>query len=460
MRVQTNRLVALTGALALALTVTACGSNGDGDGDTVHLTVGMNAIAGGKNTTEAEWVEEWVIPEFEAAQAARGVSVEVTFEPSGVDDEQYKSRLALDLQSGTGPDIYTLDGIWLGEFAQAGYVRPLADTGQAATDWDGWAQIPDAVQRLATFDGERYGVPAGTDGRVLFYHRRLFAEAGLPADWQPTSWAEILAAGEALARLDGVTPIQLNAGTAMGEATTMQGVLPLLAGTGESIHTEDGRWTGASPGLERVLGLYADVYQAGLGDPRLQQEAQGRDKSFEEFARGEIGILLESDYFWRGVVNPVTGVAPMADRDETVGYALVPAAEPGAGPAGADFVSTSGGNVRVLSSATEHPELAWELLAFMHSAEAVTAFVGDEPRITARSDVNERVLGDDPMLTFVNERVLPVTSYRPALEVYPRVSVLLQEATAAVVGGTDPARAAADYRDGLEEVVDGDDITP
>ncbi|UED83306.1 extracellular solute-binding protein [Streptomyces profundus] len=459
MRVLTRRAMALTGAMALAGSLTACGSDDEGDGGAIQLTVAMNAIADGKNAAEADWVEQWVIPEFEAAQAEAGVSVEVTFEPSGVDDEQFKSRLALDLQSGSGPDVYTLDGIWLGEFAQAGYVQPLAGTGADADAWDGWEQIPDAVQELGTFDGELYGIPAGTDGRVLFYNRNLFAEAGLPTDWQPTSWDEILQAGEALATLDGVTPIQLNGGSAMGEATTMQGVLPLLAGVGEEVHT-DGVWTGATPGLGRVLGLYADVYGQGLGDPQLQQETQGRDKSFEEFAANEVGILVESDYFWRSVVNPVNGVAPMEDRDEAVGYALIPAAEPGSGIRGQDFVSTSGGNIRVVNPASDHAELAHELLTFMHSAEAFTALVGDDPRITARMDVNERLLGADPMLAFVNEQVLPLTSYRPALDVYPRVSVLLQEATAAVVGGTAPDQAAADYQESLEGIVDGDDVTP
>ncbi|RMI46029.1 extracellular solute-binding protein [Streptomyces triticirhizae] len=456
MRVLTRRLVALTGALALAGAVAGCGSDGDGDSGTIELTISMNAISGGKNAAEADWIEQWLIPRFEAAQEEAGVAVEVTFEPSGVDDEQYKSRLALDLQSGSGPDVYALDGIWLGEFAQAGYVQPLEDTTPDFASWEGWEQIPEAVQQLATFEGALYGIPAGTDGRVLFYHRELFAEAGLPTDWQPTSWAEITEAAEALAGVDGVTPVQLNAGTAMGEATTMQGVLPLLAGAGEEVHTEGAGWTGATEGLERVLGLYAEIYGNGLGDPQLQQETQGRDKSFEEFAAGEIGILLEGDYFWRSVVNPNNGVAPMENRDEAVGYALIPAAEPGAGVNGADFVSTSGGNVRVVNPASDHADLAWELLTFMHSAEALTAAVGDDPRITARADVNEQLLGDDPMLTFVNEEVLPITSFRPALEVYPQVSVLLQEATAAVVDGEDPGQAAADYQEALEEVVDGD----
>ena len=39
--------------------------------------------------------------------------------------------------------------------------------------------------------------------------------------------------------------MQINAGTAMGEATTMQGALPLLVGTGEQIWA-DGTWQGGS----------------------------------------------------------------------------------------------------------------------------------------------------------------------------------------------------------------------
>src|SRR5690606_1411750 len=316
----------------------------------------------------------------------------------------------------------------------------------------------EAVQSAMSFEGERYGVPQGADGRVLYYNKELFAQAELPEDWQPTSWDEILETARTLSSLDGVIPLQLNAGTAMGEATTMQGVLPLLAGTGEEIYT-DGQWTGASPGLTETLRLYQDVYGGGLGDPLLQQEAQGRDKSFERFAEGTIGILAESDYFWRDVIAPQTGLTPMADRDEDVGYALIPAAAPGRGLNGQDFVSMSGGSARVLNQATSHPDLAWELLAFMHSEEALTAFAEERTVITPRTDVNERVLANDPMLSFVAEEVLPLTSYRPGVAAYPQVSVLLQEATAAVVSGDDPADAAAAYEEGLAEVVGADHVT-
>jgi multiple sugar transport system substrate-binding protein len=390
-----------------------------------------------------------------------GKDVTVEFQPQGVDDEDYKTKIALDLQSGKGADIIGMDGIWIGEFAEAGYIAPLSDVGGDQVDsWDGWEQIPDAVQNALSFDGDRYGVPQGADGRVLYYNKDLFAQAGLPEDWQPTSWDEILDAARDLQKVDGVTPIQLNAGTAMGEATTMQGLLPLIVGTGEEVY-EDEKWTGATDGMKEALDLYKTIYvDDGLGDPVLQQEAAGRDTSFQLFAEGKIGILLEGDYFWRSVINPAEGIgtAPMADRDTVVGYAKIPAIEPGDGINDQDFVSMSGGTGRVLNPNSAHPELAWELLAFMNSAEAFEARLAGTISISPRTDVNEKLLASDPMLTFVNDEVLPITAYRPGLAAYPQVSVLLQQATLDVATGTSVEDALSTYVNGLEGVVGEDAI--
>ncbi|MBA2416866.1 MAG: extracellular solute-binding protein [Geodermatophilaceae bacterium] len=465
---RTVRLIAVTTGLALA--ATGClGGTSEEQTDTergaeateVTLTIAANAVSGGKNAEEADWIENYVIPEFVAAQEAEGVDVTVEFQSSGVDDEDYKSKIALDLRTGSGADIVSLDGIWVGEFAEAGYILPLTEVvGDTVEEWDGWEQIPDAVQANMSFNDERYGVPAGSDGRVLFYNKELFAQAGLPEDWQPTSWTEILDAARALQGIDGVTPIQLNAGTAMGEATTMQGVLPLLVGTGERIYDEDGgTWQGNTQNIRDVLGFYQTVYGEELGDPTLQQEAQGRDKSFAEFAAGTIGILMEGDYFWRSVIEPTQGVAPMANRDEVVGFTRLPAMEPGSGIEEQDFVSMSGGGGRVLNPATEFPQQAWELLTFMNSADATIELIGDGARLTQREDVNSEILADDPMLSFIAEEVVPLSAYRPGLAVYPQISVALQQATLDVVTGMPPEEAAAKYQQAVEAALGGaDDI--
>jgi multiple sugar transport system substrate-binding protein len=469
----TRRNLGAAGVLAAALLLTACGGGGDpapeageetgsgADSGPVTLTITANAISGGKNAAEADWIADYVIPEFEAAQEAEGRDVTVEFEAQGVDDEDYKTKIALDLQSGGGADIIGMDGIWVGEFAEAGYIAPLSEVGgDAVDDWEGWEQIPDAVQNALSFEDERYGIPQGADGRVLYYNKDLFAQAGLEEDWQPTSWEDVLDAGRALKQVEGVIPIQLNAGTAMGEATTMQGVLPMLVGTGAQVW-EDGKWLGGTEELGQVLDLYKTIYvDEGLGDPVLQQEASGRDTSFAQFAAGEIGILLEGDYLWRSVINPAEGVgtAPMANRDEVVGYTRIPAMEPGSGINGQDFVSMSGGTGRVLNPNSENPELAWELLAFMNSAEAFEARIAGTLSITPRDDVNATVLANDPMLTYISEEVLPLSAYRPGLAAYPQVSVALQEATAAVVSGTPTEDALATYADTVAEIVGEDNV--
>jgi multiple sugar transport system substrate-binding protein len=458
-------VVTLTGLAVVAATTGCLGtkesppSTRNADAKEFTLTIAANAISGGKNATGADWVTNWVIPKFVEDQKAKGRTAHVSFQPSGAGDEDYKSKISLDLKTGSGADIYAIDGIWVGEFADAGYIKPIEDMigKDPANQWDGWSQIPPAVQNNMSYHGKRYGVPSGTDGRVIFFNKKLFAQAGLPADWQPKNWDEIVSTGQTIkSKLPGVTPIQLNAGTAMGEATTMQGALPLLVGAGQQIWS-DGKWQGNTQAMRDALGVYQKVYGGGLGDPVLQQDAKGRDKSFQAFAAGKIAILLESDYFWRSVVEPAKGIAKMADRDQAVGWAMIPAKAAGAGIRKQDFVSMSGGGGNVLNPATKYPRQAWDLLKFMNSKEATVALLGGSARITQRQDVNNEVLSSDPMLSFIAQKVVPLTAFRPGFAVYPRVSLALQQATLDVTTGKTPADAAATYQRTIEPIVGGAD---
>jgi multiple sugar transport system substrate-binding protein len=456
----------LATVLAAALVLSGClgkqqdnNANQNSQAKDISLTITSNSVAGGKNAAGAQWITDWVIPKFVEAQKAKGVNATVKFDGIGSDDKDYKTKISLDFNTRGGGDVVEIDGIWLGEFAQGGQVRPLDDVvGKDKVDaWDGWKQVPDAVQALGKFDGKRYGVPVGTDGRVLFFNKKLFAQAGLPADWQPKSWDDIVSAGQKLKALPGVTPIQLNAGTVMTEATSMQGVLPLLVGTGKTIY-DNGKWLGSSQNVKDVLGLYQRIYGGGLGDPLMQQEAKGRDRSFAEFADNKIGILLESDYFWRSVVEPNKGVAKMADRNTAVGWALIPAKTSGAGVSRQDYVSMSGGSIRIVNPNSKFPQQAWELLQFMNSYDATKARLAGTAQLTQRDDVNKEVLSGDPMLSFVATKVLPITRFRPGLADYTKVSAALQQATADVISGKSPDQAAAGYQDALVKAVGADKV--
>ena len=432
---------------------------GDSQAEMVTISVVENAVRGGNSSSLANWYIDYAIPTFEIMMADNGTPVTVEFIEGAVGDEDYKTRLALDLSVGKGADVMGFDQFWTAEFAAAELIKPLNEVvGPQVDDWDGWTQIPDAVGGSLEVDGERYGVPFGTDGRVLYFRTDLFEQAGLSTSWQPTSWDEILEAARTIqSELPGVIPIQLNAGVSMGEATTLQGFIPILLGTGQGL-LDGSLWYGDTPELRQALSFFETIYGEELGDVDMQLRADGRERSFQAFSEGKIAILAEGDYFWRGVVSADANF-PVENREEIVGFAKIPAMTPGSGIRGQGFVSASGGTGRVMNPNTEHPDEAWAFMSFLGSKEALTNFVGVEPRITARSDVNEFGIEDDPLLTYVAEEVLPITWYRPGFETYPPISESIQLMVENVVAGRSTvAEAAEEFNRQLEAIVGSENI--
>jgi multiple sugar transport system substrate-binding protein len=369
--------------------------------------------------------------------------------------EDLRQQYVLDLGVGSGPDIMAFDGFWLPEFVEGGLLQPLTEVvGDEVLDWEGWGVIPEGIQAIMSFDDQLYGIPRGTDGRVIWYRTDLFEQAGLPADWQPTSWEEVLEAARTIkSELEGVTSIQLNAGTAMGEATTMQGYLMTLLGAGHHIYDfEQGKWIVSSPEILETLELYETIYVTEeLGNARWQLVENGRDLSFEAFSNGEVAMLVEGDFFWRGPLAPETGNFPMENRDEIVTFAMMPAIEPGAGFNGQDFVTISGGTGYLLNANTEHPQEAWALLSFMFSKESVDSLQELQPRIRARLDVE---VPNDTTMSRIASDVLPMTTIRPQLPEYNQVSAQAQLMTERVVSGEmTPMEAMEAYAEAVTEIV-------
>ena len=433
------------------------------------VEIAANAIPGGKNSQTASWINNFVIPKFTLASAQKGQQVKVNFVPKGIDDNAFKTQLALDLSAKRGADIINLDGFWIAEFAEANYIKPLATVlgKKTVNAWDGWSQMPKSIQGVMSYDGKLFGTPSGTDGRIIYYNKKLFADAGLPTDWQPKSWAEILTAAQTLKTklpADSV-PFQLNAGAGMGEATAMQGFLNFIAGAGSLIYDNKSKqWQGNTKAVRDMLTFYNEVYNVKkVGNSEWQKLAgeAGRNASFEAFSKGKLAMMIEGDYMWRGVINPATGNFKMADRDTNVGFARIPSQTAGSGVGKQNFVSYSGGGGYVVNPNTANKATTWELLKFMNSEEAILAFmsIGNSVRITQRADVNAVTLTSDLCLKFVFEKAIPVTFFRPPSADYNAVSTLLQKATAEIVQGSSVAQVAADYETALKALVGADKVT-
>jgi multiple sugar transport system substrate-binding protein len=419
----------------------------------VDLDVTCRCVIGGVNSATAQWIEESVIPAFEAAHP----DVNVTLNQFGGEDAQLTQQLALDFSTGAGPDVSAFDGFLIPSFVEGGLLKSLDEVaGAEVNNWSGWAALSDGSRALMEYQGKFYGIPLGTDVRMIYTRKDMLAEAGINADnWQPTSWEDVLDAARAVKEAFPESfPIQLNAGVAMGEATTMQGYWLALLGTGEAVTDENGKFIVSSQGILDTLNLYKTIYvDEQLGDQRAQLLADGRNRSFANFRDGVTALLLEGDYFYRSV-TPEGSEFAVANRDEVMGWAKVPAKEPGAGIRGQDFVTISGGTGFVLNPATDTPAEAWAFLSFMNEPEQLAAFQELQPRITARTDV---AIPDSPFLTETSQALLPLTTARPNDPNYNAVSSEIQRMTEAVVSGElSPEDAMAQYKAAVTAIVGAD----
>lgn len=138
---------------------------------------------GGVSGVELQWLTETVKPAFEEQMAAAGTPVTVEIPDSGnVSGEDQRQQYVLDLSVGEGFDLMTFDGFWLPEFVDGGLLKPLTEVvGEEANDWEGWAQIPASLQNILGYDGNIYGIPRGTDARVIWYNRDILKQPGCRA---------------------------------------------------------------------------------------------------------------------------------------------------------------------------------------------------------------------------------------------------------------------------------------
>jgi multiple sugar transport system substrate-binding protein len=424
--------------------------------DEIKLTITCRCVTDGVNAQEVVWLKEYVIPNFEAAMTAEGKNVKVELVEFGGSDEELKQQYALDLGAGGGYDVFAFDGFWVPEFVDAELLKPLNEiAGPAVDEWEGWSHISTGIQGILGYQNKLYGIAAGTDVREIFYRTDVFEKAGIALPWQPATWEDVLATARQLKDAGVEIPIQLDAGTSMGEATTMQGWFMALLGAGEHMYDfEQGKWIVSSPAILDALKLYKTIYvDEKLGDARMQLVADGRDQSFAAFGEGKIAMLVEGDWFWR---SAILDHIDKETRDQVVSWAKMPAKEPGTGYKGQDFVTISGGTGWVLNPNTKNPAEAWGLLAAMSSQDAQMKWEEMNPRINFRDDVP--VAGDEAMSAMASA-LLPLTTVRPMLPDYSKISAEAQLMTERVVSGEmSPEDAMAAFAEAVTEIAGAENV--
>ncbi|MFE7444496.1 extracellular solute-binding protein [Streptomyces chartreusis] len=441
-------LLALT--LAAAGTLTACGGGSGSDPDTVKVSYKQSTDNSIKvmDTYLAD-----IKKQFEKANPGK----KVEFVPIKAPDSEYYTKLQQMLRSPkTAPDLVYEDTFLINSDITSGYLKPLDPY---LAKWQDWNQFIDTAQAAAKGeDGKTYGVPDGTDTRGLWFSKDVFKKAGLPADWQPKTWNDVLEAARTVKeKVPGVIPLNVYTGKPVGEAATMQTFEMLLYGTNDGtadpLYDKSAKkWVAGSKGFKDSLSFVETVYKEKLGpevsdalDPNVGTRVRG-----EWLPKGKLAIALDGSWLPQDWL-PGSG-HEWPEWSEELGLAAMPT-QNGQAPG---KVSMSGGWTWSVPAKAGNPDLAFEFIKTMQTKANAQKWYIANSGIAVRKDV-----ADDPSYTDAQPGIkfftdlVASTHYRPAFPAYPKVSTAVQEAMEGVTtGDLSVDDAAKGYDEELKSATD------
>lgn len=438
------------GAAALLPLASLAGCSGGGR-DAGTLRIAFQQF--GSNTIKQEWIER-------AAEtfSAQNPELVIDLVPIVASENDYFTKNELLMSSPrTSPDLVYEDSFILLSDVGAGYLQPMTDLVEG---WDHWDDIAEASKLAVTGeDGEVYGVPITTDTRAIWFHREVFERAGLPADWQPTSWEDILEAARAIKDSGSeAIPFFMFAGTPQGEKASMQGFEMLLYGTGDGtgLYDEDTKkWVLGSQGFIDSLAFLKTVVDeeltASLGqllDPNISEQIYT-----SLLPDAKLGMLIDGSWISQNWTE--TAGRPWPEWPEVVGLADMPTQDGG----GTGTVTLAGGWGLSIPQHVTDRETAFRFLETLVSTETLVDYAIADNHITVRNDVAEveEYLSYSPAVEYFT-KLLDTAYYRPALPAYPEVSSALQEAMEAVLTGSEPEAAAAAYDATVRDIVGPENV--
>lgn len=444
---------ALTPLVALALaatTLTACGGGSGSDPDTVKVSFKQSTDNSIKvmDTYLAD-----IKKQFEKAHP--GKKVELV--PIKAPDSEYYTKLQQMLRSPkTAPDLVYEDTFLINSDITSGYLKPLDPY---LAKWPDWNRFIDTAKAAAKGeDGKTYGVPDGTDTRGLWFNKDIFKKAGLPADWQPKTWNDVLAAARTIKeKVPDVIPLNAYTGKPVGEAATMQTFEMLLYGTGDGgtdplYDKNSKKWIAGGKGFEDALSFVETVYKEKLGpdvsdalDPNVMTRVRG-----EWLPQGKLAIALDGSWLPQDWL-PGSG-HEWPEWSRTLGLAAMPT-QHGQAPG---KVSMSGGWTWSIPAKAGNPDLAFEFVKTMQTKANAQKWYVANSGIAVREDVAEdpAYVDAQPGIKFFTDLV-STTHYRPAYPAYPKVSTAIQEAMEGVTtGDTSVKEATSSYTDALKDATD------
>lgn len=378
-----------------------------------------------------------LLPEFEAKT---GIKVNYEIVPY----ENTREKEVLDFTSNGDLTMALVDLVWMGEFAENGWIVPIEElTAQTEiTDpnlkLDGF--FPLLLDAFGSWGGTTYGLPFDNYSGLLFYNACMLKDAGFDAP--PATWQELKDVYGPKLTDASKNQYAFALQSRRGETQSADSFMRVLWPFGGSLLNAEFKSNLMSPESQAGLQFRQDLAEympAGI-------VSWDHAESVNALAQGQVAMITEWSANYATLVDPATS---------KLGDCLAVAPEP-AGPAGR-IPALGGFSLAVASQASDEERAAtWLFIQWATSEEIAKQYV------QAGGVSGRMAVYDDPEVKAQYKFVEPMVAswqegqpaYRPRFPAWPAISEIIGEwGTKMQLGEVSVPDGAAEIGKRLEDVL-------
>lgn len=378
-----------------------------------------------------------LLPEFE-----KKTGIKVNYEI--VPYESSREKQVLNFSSNGDLTIALVDLVWIGEFAENGWIVPIEKftSDPAITDpklnLDGF--FPLLLDAFGSWGGKVYGLPFDNYSGLLFYNQCMLKEAGF--DRPPETWQELYEVyGPKLTNKDK-NQYAFALQSRRGETQSADSFMRVLWPFGGSLLDKEFKSNLLSKESQAGLKFRQDLMK--YMPPGIL--SYDHAEAVNALAQGQVAMITEWSAFYSTLIDPAT--SKIVD-------CLAVAPEP-SGPAGR-LPALGGFSLAVAAQAPEKEQKAsWLFIQWATSEEIARAYV-EAGGVSGRKSVYE-----DPDIKAKYKFVEPmvaswqkgVPEFRPRFPAWPAISEIIAEwGTKMMLGEVSTEEGAKEIGTRMEDIL-------
>ena len=344
-----------------------------------------------------------------------------------------RTQILTSMAGRTPIDLISVDQIWLGEFAEGGFLTDLTEN---ATSWGRESDWYPTNWEGGKYKDNVYGIWAWTDVRALWYWKDLLRDAGVDPSALET-WNGYVSAAQKLNEALGQQGVQGAHLVGASHSPDMWYPYLWMLG-GEILEQRSGHPTEGTywfPAYNTTAGVQALEFIKRQVDAGIKPQVN----HFwgQEFADKKFAAMLEGSWLlgtfpreqWAGL-NQTVGMIPMFPVPKE----------------GNKSATMMGGWVLSIPETSQNKDLSWELLTLLVDPEILTPMLEKEGYLPTQKPIAEGSYSKELNATipYYSEMIsmIPIGNSRPNIPEYPQIADNIREAIDGVYfGDKDPRQA-------------------